>query len=94
MAHISRRRFLRTSFTAGLVCLPSLTWAQRQQVITVAGTGVAGYEYEGSGGTLATNAPVNNPYGLAIGPDGALYFCEVDTGRIRRLDLEVGCFRQ
>ena len=90
MAHISRRRFLRTSFAAGLVGLPSLTWAQRQQVITVAGTGIAGYEYEGSGGTLATNAPVNNPYGLAIGPDGALYFCEVDTGRIRRLDLASG----
>jgi sugar lactone lactonase YvrE len=30
---------------------------------------------------------VNNPYGIVPGPDGALYFCEVDTGRTRRLDL-------
>jgi sugar lactone lactonase YvrE len=30
---------------------------------------------------------VNNPYGLAIGPDGALYFCDLDAQRIRRLDL-------
>ncbi len=30
---------------------------------------------------------VNNPYGLVIGPDGALYFCDLDNQRIRRLDL-------
>jgi sugar lactone lactonase YvrE len=33
---------------------------------------------------------VNNPYGVITGPDGALYFCEVDTGRTRRLDLVSG----
>jgi DNA-binding beta-propeller fold protein YncE len=54
----------------------------------VAGTGVAGYEFEGQGGAAATETPVNNPYGAAIGPDGALYFCEVDSGRVRRLDLD------
>src|SRR5918993_1138357 len=31
---------------------------------------------------------VNNPYGLVIGPDGALYFCDVDNHAIRRLDLK------
>jgi DNA-binding beta-propeller fold protein YncE len=30
---------------------------------------------------------VNNPYGIVPGPDNALYFCEVDSGRIRRIDL-------
>lgn len=33
-------------------------------------------------------AGLSNPYGLHIGPDGALYFCEVDTHRVRRLDLK------
>lgn len=88
MAHTSRRHFLQASLAASLVSLPSLALAQQSRVATVAGTGVAGYEFEGPGGALATETPVNNPYGAAIGPDGALYFCEVDTGRVRRLDLD------
>jgi streptogramin lyase len=50
----------------------------RMRVATITGTGAAGYS--------ATQ--VNDPYGLAIGPDGGLYFCEVGNQRIRRLDLE------
>src|SRR5690349_15886477 len=46
-------------------------------VTTLIGTGVGGY----------SDLQVNNPYGLVIGPDGALYFCDLDNQRIRRLDL-------
>ena len=46
-------------------------------VTTLIGTGSPGY----------SGAQVNNPYGMTIGPDGALYFCDVDNQRIRRLDL-------
>jgi DNA-binding beta-propeller fold protein YncE len=46
-------------------------------VSTVLGTGVAGY----------SDTQVNNPYGLVIGPDNNLYFCDLDNQRIRRLDL-------
>jgi sugar lactone lactonase YvrE len=59
-------------------------------VRTIAGTGVAGYEPEGSAGLQGSSTPVNNPYGVVVGPDGALWFCEVDTGRTRRLDLTTG----
>ena len=38
----------------------------------------------------ASQTSVANPYGITPGPDGALYFCEVDTGLIRRLDLRTG----
>jgi sugar lactone lactonase YvrE len=51
--------------------------AARATVSTAIGTGVAGY----------SNDQVNNPYGLVIGRDGALYFCDLDNQRIRRLDL-------
>jgi len=47
-------------------------------VSTVLGTGVAGY----------SDTQVNNPYGLVIGPDNCLYFCDLDNQRIRRLDLK------
>lgn len=86
---LSRRHFLYgLAATGSLALAPSLLRAQTaSRVITVAGTGVAGYEPEPSGGAIANQSPVNNPYGIVPGPDGALYFCEVDTGRIRRLDM-------
>jgi streptogramin lyase len=46
-------------------------------VTTLIGTGTPGY----------SDNQVNNPYGLVIGPGGALYFCDLDNQRIRRLDL-------
>jgi quinohemoprotein ethanol dehydrogenase len=51
--------------------------ADKPTVTTLLGTGVKGY----------SDTQVNNPYGMAIGPDGALYFCDLDNQRIRRLDL-------
>ena len=83
----SRRSFIKTVLGAVALSTSRLGFAQSPRVRTIAGTGMAGYEVEGTRGLLATETPVNNPYGLAVGPDGALYFCEVDTGRTRRLDL-------
>lgn len=37
---------------------------------------------------LTADGAVNNPYGLRIGPDGALYICEIGNRRISRLDLK------
>lgn len=51
-------------------------------VKTVAGTGQKGFA--GDGGP-ASKAQVNNVYGLARGPDGLLYFCDMDNHRIRRI---------
>src|SRR5689334_22273740 len=51
--------------------------AGKPVVTTLIGTGAPGY----------SDTQVNNPYGMAIGPDGALYFCDLDNQRIRRLDL-------
>jgi sugar lactone lactonase YvrE len=46
-------------------------------VSTLIGTGSPGY----------SDQEINNPYGLVIGPDRGLYFCDLDNQRIRRLDL-------
>jgi DNA-binding beta-propeller fold protein YncE len=52
-------------------CLPAAS------IRTVIGTGSPGFD----------ERSVNNPYGLIIGPDGALYFCDIGNHAIRRLDL-------
>jgi sugar lactone lactonase YvrE len=56
---------------------PSTVAAAKPSVSTLIGTGSRGY----------SDRDVNNPYGMAIGPDRALYFCDLDNQRIRRLDL-------
>ena len=89
MVNYTRRRFLQTGLLATIIGMhPRHAFAWQGQVRTIAGTGVAGYEPEGEEGLSGSQTPVNNPYGVVVGPDGALYFCEVDTGRTRRLDLD------
>jgi streptogramin lyase len=64
---------------AALVALPNIVSTPRaatRSVSTILGTGVPGY----------SDTQVNNPYGLIFGPDGALFFCDLDNQRIRRFD--------
>ena len=42
----------------------------------------------GNGSPGVSDQQVNNPYGVIIGPDGGLYFCDVDNQRIRRFDFK------
>ena len=58
---------------AGVLATPL---AATPAVTTILGTGVPGY----------SDVQVNNPYGMVFGPDGALYFCDLDNQRIRRFD--------
>src|SRR6185503_6997388 len=51
----------------------------------VAGTGAA--ENNGDSGPAAS-INVGEPFGVEVGPDGALYIAEVHNHRIRRLDLK------
>ncbi len=52
---------------------------------TIVGDGTAGFSGDGGRGTRGQLA---NPFDLAIGPDGALYICDMDNHRVRRLDLQ------
>jgi sugar lactone lactonase YvrE len=85
---ISRRQLLQLSLAGlGTLGTQKFSYAQQSSVRTIVGTGVAGFEPVGAIGKLALSTPVNNPYGIVVGPDSALYFCEVDSGRTRRMDL-------
>jgi sugar lactone lactonase YvrE len=63
--------------TFALLFLPAPARAAPGSVSTVIGDGAPGY----------SNRQVDNPYGVVIGPDDGLYFCDLDNQRIRRLDL-------
>ena len=71
---MNRREALRAVF---IMVSSTPATAAGPSVSTLIGTGSAGY----------SDREVNNPYGLVIGPDRGLYFCDLDNQRIRRLDL-------
>ncbi len=66
-----------TGFVPAIVLITLSTHPAVAAVSTLIGNGIAGF----------SDIQVNNPYGLVLGPDGALYFCDLDNQRIRRLDL-------
>ncbi|MCA9040281.1 MAG: hypothetical protein KDA65_08050 [Planctomycetaceae bacterium] len=57
------------------------------RIETIAGTGISEV---GAMEGPALESSIGNPFGVEIGPDGALYICEVDHHRVRRLDLKTG----
>jgi DNA-binding beta-propeller fold protein YncE len=77
---MDRRTFLESvGLVAGSVAARSFPafGAETASVSTILGNGTPG----------SSDAQVNNPYGLVIGPDRRLYFCDLDNQRIRSFDL-------
>jgi len=62
---------------------PPLALAAGGVITTVAGTGTAGST--GDSGS-ATNAQLNNPYGVAVDSSGNLYIADTPNQRIRKVD--------
>ena len=58
-----------------------------ERVVTLAGTGVSGWTGDGGPAKAAT---VGGPFGVAVGPDRALYICEIFSHVIRRIDPDDG----
>ena len=76
---------MRKTASAAITALLLISSLPAKTVRTIAGTGVAGFSGDGGPGE---KGQIANPYGLVIGPDGALYFCEIANHRVRRLDLK------
>ncbi len=68
-----------------LVLCCSASSVMSQEVITVLGTGQAGWSGDGGPGAAAK---CGAPFGVVLGPDGALYVCETNSHVIRRIDPE------
>ncbi len=70
-----------------LLCLAFAAEGVPFAIETVAGAGQPGNN--GDDG-VATRLNVDQPFGVEVGPDGALYITEVGQHRVRRLDLKTG----
>src|SRR5204863_5625506 len=79
----TRRDFLGMTTSAIAARLFQVRRSPRR-IITLAGTGVEGIA---ASGDVANRATLNNPFGLVIGPDGALYWAEYGSHRILKMDL-------
>ncbi|HEV7405803.1 MAG TPA: hypothetical protein VGO11_22860 [Chthoniobacteraceae bacterium] len=75
-------RSLQGLFCGLFLCAASLNGAE---IRTVAGNGKPG---AGGDGGPAVEAQVNEPFGLCRGPDGALYFCDTNNHRVRKIDAK------
>ncbi|MGE0450953.1 MAG: hypothetical protein AB7Q29_15380 [Vicinamibacterales bacterium] len=81
--HLLRHPSVRRAFAAVLALVPVFVCsgaADAQTVATLVGTGAPGL----------SDTQVNNPYGIIAGPDGALYFCDLDNQRVRRFEPATG----
>jgi DNA-binding beta-propeller fold protein YncE len=77
----TRRDFLQ--FAAAAIAAPYFQ-TPSHQISTLVGTGVQGVA---ANGDLADHTALNNPFGLVIGPDGALWWVEYGSHRLLRLDM-------
>jgi streptogramin lyase len=70
-----------------VLSLPLAATAAEPIITTIAGTGQPA-DNGSSGRGVEVN--IGDPFGVEIGPDGALYICEVRNHRVWRLDLKSG----
>jgi len=78
----SRREFI--GLSAAALAVPFFRLQASRRITTLVGTGVAGSAPDGAS---VDGAQINNPYGLVIGPDGALYWADFGSNRVLRFDL-------
>ncbi len=82
----NRRDFVK--FAAAAIAAPFVQPKPSSgRISTLAGTGVQGLA---ANGDLADHATLNNPFGIVIGPDGALYWVEYGSHRLLRAAI-VSC---
>ena len=87
MFRMTTRRDFLYALSAGLAATRVVS-AQQKTVRTIAGIGRTATADDNLWTEQdALKTPVSNPFGIIAGADGALYYCEYDTGCTRRLDL-------
>jgi streptogramin lyase len=83
--HLLVRLFL---MVCAVVAASDVLLADETIITTIGGTGKTADA--GSDSSLGSETNVGQPFGVEIGPEGALYVTEVQNHRVRRLDLKSG----
>ena len=86
-AMINRRAFVASSLFLSLLWAAPVTIEAAGRVVTWAGNGKSSYTGDGGPASAAT---IGGPFGVSLGPDGALYVCEIDNHCVRRIDRRTG----
>ena len=86
-AMINRRAFVASSLFLSLLWAAPVTVEAAGRVVTWAGNGKSSYTGDGGPASAAT---IGGPFGVSLGPDGALYVCEIDNHCVRRIDRRTG----
>lgn len=81
MRRTHTRRFV-LGAGAGFVATPLHGQSAAKRIVTVAGTGAQGFAADGES---VNTAKLDQPYGVLIGPDGALTWADFGSNRILRL---------
>ncbi len=84
-SHLTRRFVLGTG--AGLLASPFPARAATGRIVTVVGTGVQGFAADGES---VKTAKIDQPYGVLIGPDGALTWADFGSNRVLKFDRKSG----
>src|SRR5580698_6611307 len=82
MGHNLTRRTVVGAGAAFVIASPSVYGAAKR-ISTVVGTGVPGAALDGES---AKTAKLNQPYGVIVGPDGALYWADFGSDRVLKLE--------
>src|SRR4051812_16347269 len=80
-------RLMICSLFCCLICALQVSAAEQtaKRIRNFAGVGEPGYAGDGA---PAKRAMLNNPYGITVGPDRALYICDMDNHAIRKVAVD------
>ena len=79
-------RAIALAVLAACICIGA-HGTESAKIETVAGTGSRGFSGDGK---AATEAQLNNPFGVIVGPDGDIYFCDTGNHVIRKISRRTG----
>lgn len=82
MTAVRFRGALSIGAALAVICAAAAWGGSGRSISTIAGTGVAGFS--GDGGR-ATSAELNAPQGVAVDPQGNVYFTDFDSQRVRKI---------